>query len=78
MSVTVDRDLSAIPAELESFKPKLIGERQIVFQYPPSRIDSGEILNAIGAANLKIIDVSTRETELEDIFLRLTREAAAE
>ena len=78
MSITVDRDLSAIPAELESFKPKLFGERQIVFQYPPSRIDSGKILNAVGAANLKIIDVSTRETELEDIFLRLTREAAAE
>jgi ABC-2 type transport system ATP-binding protein len=42
------------------------------FAYPPSRINSGGILNAIQNAGLKIVDVATREAELEDIFLKLT------
>jgi len=74
MLVTIAQNLETLPAALQLYQPKLAGERQIVFQYPPSRIHSGEILNAINAANLQVIDVSTRETELEDIFLRLTRE----
>ena len=78
MLITVDRDLNEVPAALQRFTPKLIDERHIVFQYPPSRIDSGKILNAMNDAKLTIIDISTRETELEDIFLRLTRDSGTE
>ncbi|MEQ8193626.1 MAG: ABC transporter ATP-binding protein [Rhodospirillales bacterium] len=74
MSITVDQDLDAVPLALAAFLPKLADSRQLVFQYPPSRIHSGEILNAVENAGLKIADISTQETDLEDIFLRLTRE----
>lgn len=74
MMITVDRDLEVIPPTLQAYTPKLTDKRQIIFNYPPSRIHSGEILKAIQDADLQIIDVSTRETELEDIFLRLTRD----
>jgi ABC-2 type transport system ATP-binding protein len=47
----------------------------LTFRYPPSRTHSGEILTAVENAGLKITDISTRETDLEDIFLRLTRDA---
>ncbi len=75
MSITVDQDVTTIPAALEIYSPEIADTRQIIFRYPPSRVHSGEILNAIGSAGLKIIDVTTRETELEDIFLQLTRKS---
>ena len=44
----------------------------LIFSYPPSRTHSGEILAAVRDAGLGIVDVSTREAELEDIFVSLT------
>jgi hypothetical protein len=35
---------------------------------------SGEILNAISNAGLNISDILTKETELEDIFIKLTKD----
>ena len=78
MAITVDRVIENIPPALQTFTPEIVGEKQIVFRYPPSRIHSGEILTALESAGLKVIDISTRETELEDIFLRLTRDSSAD
>ena len=39
-----------------------------------SRIHVGEILDAVRSAGLAIADLSTEETDLEDIFLQLTRD----
>jgi ABC-2 type transport system ATP-binding protein len=47
----------------------------LVFRYKPSRMRAGEILAAVQAAGLSIVDVATRESDLEDIFLTLTRAA---
>jgi ABC-2 type transport system ATP-binding protein len=77
MSITVDRDVPAVPHALAAFAPTLADARQLIFRYPPSRTHSGEILTAVENAGLKITDISTQETDLEDIFLRLTRDAAA-
>ncbi|MGE4561516.1 MAG: ABC transporter ATP-binding protein [Rhodospirillales bacterium] len=73
MTVTLDADLSTLPTNLHSFNAELRGSRQVVFSYAPSRINSGQILAAIDAAGLCIADLTTREAELEDIFLRLTK-----
>jgi hypothetical protein len=35
---------------------------------------SGGILNAISNAGLNISDIQTKETELEDIFIKLTKD----
>ena len=75
MSITVDQDLDDIPQALANYGPEVVNTRQLVFHYPPSQLHSGEILAAIEHAGLKIMDISTRETELEDIFLRLTRDS---
>ena len=73
MTVTLDADLSTLPTNLHSFNAELRGSRHVVFSYAPSRINSGQILAAIDAAGLCIADLTTREAELEDIFLRLTK-----
>ncbi|MED5395666.1 MAG: ABC transporter ATP-binding protein [Pseudomonadota bacterium] len=78
MTVTLDADLSTLPTNLHSFNAELRGSRHVVFSYAPSRINSGQILAAIDAAGLCIADLTTREAELEDIFLRLTRKTDLE
>ena len=78
MTVTLDADLSTLPTNLHSFNAELRGSRHVVFSYAPSRINSGQILAAIDAAGLCIVDLTTREAELEDIFLRLTKKTDLE
>ena len=73
MTVTLDTDITEVPPQLAAFSPQLENGRSLVFRYPPSKTDSGKILTAVTAAGLTISDLKTREAELEDIFLRLTK-----
>jgi ABC-2 type transport system ATP-binding protein len=72
MTVTLDRDIAAIPDALKRFNVDIRNGRELRFSYPPSKINSGEILAAIGEAGLGVVDLATRQAELEDIFLKLT------
>jgi ABC-2 type transport system ATP-binding protein len=73
LSLLVDHDLDAVPAALGVFEAQLKGPRRIVMRYQPSRTRVAEILAAVQAAGLEIIDLTTLEADLEDIFLQLTR-----
>ena len=75
MTVRLGTDLGAIPEILSRFNVELRDARHLVFRYPPSQTDSGVILAAVHEAGLTIIDLTTHEAELEDIFLRLTRQS---
>jgi len=77
LTVTLTEPLGAVPASLDLFRPVLEAPGRLTFHYPPSRIAAGEILAAVRAAGLSVGEVTTRETELEDIFLRLTNEPDA-
>ncbi|MEE2699477.1 MAG: ABC transporter ATP-binding protein [Pseudomonadota bacterium] len=72
MTVTIDRKIKSLPESLKRYKVKVLNGQKLKFSFPPSSINSGEILKAIQDIDLNIIDVTTRETELEDIFLKLT------
>ncbi len=72
LTVTLDRDIDAVPETLSPYDVGLQDGRALTFSYPPSRINSGEILAAVQDAGLSIVDIKTREAELEDIFLQLT------
>ena len=72
LTVTVDRDLAAIPDALAPFAPELRSDRRVVVRYRPSTVPVGRILDAFSASGLAIVDLSTDETDLEDIFLQLT------
>jgi len=76
VEVTVDRDLTAAPAAPGFQKIELKGERTVVITYDKDRMNAGEVLAALQNAGLGIVDVSTREADLEDVFLNLTRAAA--
>ena len=73
VSVTVDRDLSEAPQAACFEKVELKGDRTVVITYSKTRVNAGEVLAALQAAGLGIVDVSTQEADLEDVFLNLTR-----
>ena len=73
VTVTVDRDLQEIPANLKPQGWLLTDARQLALSYKPSRNSIGRMLLAVQVNDLTIVDITTRETDLEDIFLQLTR-----
>ncbi len=72
ISVSVDREVPAIPDRLLQYHVERTDERTLRFCYPPSRVRSGDILAAVNEAGFGVVDVTTREAELEDIFVSLT------
>lgn len=78
ITFTLDADVAAIPPDLSDFNVELIKNRQLKFRYTPSKTSSGQILSALSEAGLTISEISTRETELEDIFVKLTSGAEQE
>jgi ABC-2 type transport system ATP-binding protein len=72
MTVIVDHDVDELPESLKPYGVDFQNGRRLRFSYPPSKVSSGEILAAIQDAGLGIVDLTTREAELEDIFLKLT------
>jgi ABC-2 type transport system ATP-binding protein len=73
VEVTVDRDIETAPSAPCFDKVELDGERTVTITYRKDRVNAGEVLAALQGAGLGIVDVSTREADLEDVFLNLTR-----
>ena len=73
LKITLAEPVAMVPPALSPFEPELQeGGRLLVLQYRPSRIRIGDILDALAASKLAVADLSTEETDLEDIFLQLT------
>ena len=72
MTVIVAEPVEAVPEALCRFHVTVTRPGRLEFSFPPSQTRSGEILSALGEAGLTVVDLSTREAELEDIFIRLT------
>jgi ABC-2 type transport system ATP-binding protein len=78
VTVTVGGALpDPLPACLTALGATARGSDQIVVRYRPSETPIGAILEAFRAADLDIRDLVTEETDLEDIFLQLTRKPEA-
>ena len=77
VEVTVDRDLTAPPSSPVFSNIELKGERVLSITYSKARANAGDVIGAVNGAGLGIVDVSTREADLEHVFLALTRERVA-
>ncbi|HVJ02015.1 MAG TPA: ABC transporter ATP-binding protein [Sphingomonas sp.] len=75
VEVTVDRDVPALPQNQCFQKIELKADRTLVITYRKDQANAGEVLGAVQTAGYGIVDVSTREADLEDVFLNLTRAA---
>jgi ABC-2 type transport system ATP-binding protein len=74
--LTLDRDLADAPQHPAFVKSERTGERIVEITYDKDRMNAGEVLALLQSLGYAIVDVTTREADLEDVFLNLTRAAA--
>ena len=77
VEVTVDRDVHDAPSDAAFHKIELKGDRVLSITYQKDRVNAGQVLAAVQANGYGIVDVSTREADLEDVFLNLTQASNA-
>ena len=77
VEVTVDKDIIEAPAAPCFDKIEVTGERTLAITYRKDRVNAGQVLAALHESGFGIVDVSTKEADLEDVFLNLTRTANA-
>jgi ABC-2 type transport system ATP-binding protein len=75
--VTFDRDITEVPTASCFDNISLIDERTLDITYSKDRVNAGEVLAALASAGLGIVDVKTRDPDLEDVFLSLVSADAA-
>ena len=72
-SILVDKPIKIKNDQLNSLKILSINENEISLSYEKNRIKIEEIINLIQKDGIKILDISTDDGDLEDVFLRLTK-----
>ncbi len=75
VEVTVDRDIPSVPQSAVFQKVVQVGDRILAITYNKAQANAGDVLGAVQAAGYGIADVTTRDADLEDVFLNLTRAA---
>lgn len=75
VTLTVDRDLRDVPPNLKPHGWTLENPRQLHLSKRPAQLSLGQMLLAVQVNGLNVIDIVTQETELEDIFVQLTKTA---
>jgi ABC-2 type transport system ATP-binding protein len=75
--ITPAQKLPAVPAALQQLTAHLDEEGRLLISYKPSKAAIQDILDAVKAAGVVVQDISTREADLEDIFIHLTTNKAA-
>jgi ABC-2 type transport system ATP-binding protein len=76
IEVEVDKDITSLPDNGCFDRVEQTGARTLEIQYKKNRVNAGEVLAALHDSGLEVVDVSTRDPDLEDVFLALTRAAA--
>ncbi len=72
LTIVIAEELEEAPPGLARFDTELLPMRRLAIRYRPSRTAVAEILAAVNNAGLTIVDLTTEESDLEDIFLALT------
>jgi ABC-2 type transport system ATP-binding protein len=75
VEVTVDRDIAAPPSAPCFEKIEAKGSRVLSITYRKDVANAGDVLDAVQKQGFGIVDVTTKEPDLEDVFLSLTRSA---
>lgn len=69
----MDREVTSIPKELDGFNVRIEGKRRLVVCYRPADTNINAMIEAMNKTGYNIIDISTDNSDLEDVFLQLTR-----
>ncbi|MDR3424505.1 MAG: ABC transporter ATP-binding protein [Alphaproteobacteria bacterium] len=75
LTITVDRDAEVLPETMRAAGWERLDARRFSIAYRPSQAAVAPLLRVVQMNGLVIVDLTTEETDLEDIFLQLTRKA---
>lgn len=73
---TLESPIAAVPPALSALQAR-VSEGRLVVKYAPSQSAMDDIFAAVQQAGLDIRDVSTKEVDLEDLFIAMTSDKAA-
>jgi ABC-2 type transport system ATP-binding protein len=72
LTLVLAEALESVPDALAALQPELTGPRSLLFRYRASASPVAQILETVREAGLTVVDMTTEESDLEDIFLQLT------
>ncbi|MEM6908115.1 MAG: ABC transporter ATP-binding protein [Pseudomonadota bacterium] len=72
VAVTLAQEISQAPQHKAFSKVELLGEHAVEITYDKDRMSAGQVLAILQDQGLTIEDVTTREADLEDVFVQLT------
>ncbi len=76
LTVTLTHPLERLPDALAEHGAALDDAGRLIVRYRPSRARIDRVLETIRHEGLEIVDLQTREADLEEVFVKLTRTAA--
>ncbi|MBO6518539.1 MAG: ABC transporter ATP-binding protein [Rhodospirillales bacterium] len=76
LQVTLAKPADGVPTELGAYNPVLSAPDCLTVSFAPSKTPARKVLADIEKAGLEVADFSTKESDLEDIFIRLTHDDA--
>ena len=74
--VSFDRDIDEVPTNDCFENIALVDERTLEITYRKDRVNAGQVLGALTGGGMSIVDVSTRDPDLEDVFMDLVGSGA--
>ena len=75
--ITVDKDLAGPPMEKAFVKAEVMDPRMLEITYDRDASSAGQVLALVQQHGYAIEDVTTREADLEDVFVQLTSQGRA-
>lgn len=70
---TLDREAGAVPPGFENFPASLDDSRHLRVRYATKETSAGQLIALVQNAGYGIADITTDQSDLEDVFLNLTR-----
>ena len=73
VNFTTDKKVSLFDNDLESLKVISNDQNKIIISYEKMKVNIDMIISKLKKQNVNILDISTDDGDLEDVFLRLTK-----
>ena len=74
VNFTTNKQASMSESDFESLKIISNDKNKLIISYEKSKINIDTIISKLKTQNIEIIDISTDDGDLEDVFLRLTKD----
>tara|TARA_B100001996_G_scaffold290777_1_gene230959 strand:- start:42 stop:971 length:930 start_codon:yes stop_codon:yes gene_type:complete len=74
VNFTTNKQASMSESDFESLKIISNDKNKLIISYEKSKINIDTIISKLKTQNVEIIDISTDDGDLEDVFLRLTKD----